>query len=259
MSELLYIYGELDERVRPLVSVIRKWAKVHGLIEDTRPTHYFTNFGFTLLTLFFLQHKVKMLPPLKTLIKMAETKDHVICDDGIECTFRRDLRGFKGQLNKCFNQPEPSVSQLLLDFFDFYSTFDFNNHGLCLLSGQRQRRRIRTNHQVTYNLDLVNPLESDQNVCYNVRPHAVAMFVKQCQKSHQVMQDMMADSEPNLLRIFGNGHPQKLVVSVPDLNMFDEEEPESEPELNGPTELDKAFEEAQKMARVKDSKRGKKV
>lgn len=33
MSELLYLYGELDRRVRPLVFTVRRWAKDQGLIQ----------------------------------------------------------------------------------------------------------------------------------------------------------------------------------------------------------------------------------
>ena len=71
MSELLYLYGELDRRVRPLVFSIRRWAKDQGLIQDLRPTPSFTNFSITLLVIFFLQTKYNMLPPLRELQRLA--------------------------------------------------------------------------------------------------------------------------------------------------------------------------------------------
>jgi len=71
MSELLYLYGEMDHRVRPLVFTIRRWAKDQGLIQDLRPTPSFTNFSVTLLVLFFLQKKYQMLPPLRKLQQLA--------------------------------------------------------------------------------------------------------------------------------------------------------------------------------------------
>ncbi len=73
MSEILYLYGELDTRVRPLVFVVRKWAREHGLIEDARPTSYFTNFQLTMLVIFFLQAEYKMLPPYRDLVRLAST------------------------------------------------------------------------------------------------------------------------------------------------------------------------------------------
>ena len=66
MSEILYLYGELDARVRPLVFFIRRWAKAMNVVEEIRPTLKPTNFTITLMVLFFLQQK-KMLPPFDLL------------------------------------------------------------------------------------------------------------------------------------------------------------------------------------------------
>jgi poly(A) RNA polymerase len=71
MSELLYLYGELDARVRPLVFVVRKWARQHGLTEDDRPTTYFTNFTLTIMVIFFLQVRHRMLPSYRELHSLA--------------------------------------------------------------------------------------------------------------------------------------------------------------------------------------------
>lgn len=70
MSEILYLYGELDARVRPLVFFIRRWAKAMNIIEEVRPTLKPTNFTITLMVLFFLQQK-KMLPPFELLKRSA--------------------------------------------------------------------------------------------------------------------------------------------------------------------------------------------
>lgn len=71
MSEILYMFGELDKRVRPLIFTLRRWARDQGLIHDIRPTQFFTNFTITLMAIFFLQKKYKMLPPLAVLQQMA--------------------------------------------------------------------------------------------------------------------------------------------------------------------------------------------
>lgn len=83
MSELLYLYGELDRRVRPLVFSIRRWAKDQGLIQDLRPTPSFTNFSITLLVIFFLQTKYNMLPPLRELQRLA-SKSTPVCPGNIK-------------------------------------------------------------------------------------------------------------------------------------------------------------------------------
>lgn len=71
MSELLYTYGQLDWRIKPLVCTIRKWARVMNLTKE-HPGHWITNFSLTLLIIFYLQVK-NILPSVKT-IKHFEGK-----------------------------------------------------------------------------------------------------------------------------------------------------------------------------------------
>ena len=74
MSELLYILGESDWRVRPLVFAVRSWAREIGLTNPT-PGRWITNFSLTLLVLFYLQQHSKrhgpVLPTLNTMISLA--------------------------------------------------------------------------------------------------------------------------------------------------------------------------------------------
>jgi len=72
MSELLNFYGEIDCRVRPLVMVIRKWAKSQQITSDS-PGPWITNFPLSLLVLFYLQQK-NILPSLTTLRSSASKK-----------------------------------------------------------------------------------------------------------------------------------------------------------------------------------------
>lgn len=71
MSELLYLYGEFDSRVRPLVFTILKWAKHNGLTHES-PGRWVTNFSLILMVVFFLQTRPKpLLPSMKQLQKLA--------------------------------------------------------------------------------------------------------------------------------------------------------------------------------------------
>jgi poly(A) RNA polymerase len=74
MSELLYILGEVDWRVRPLVFAVRSWACEIGLTNPT-PGRWITNFSLTLLVLFYLQQQhgkfSPVLPTLNTMISLA--------------------------------------------------------------------------------------------------------------------------------------------------------------------------------------------
>ena len=69
-SELLYIYGALDSRVRAMVFSIRCWARAHSLTSSI-PGSWITNFSLTMMVIFFLQRRSPPILPtldyLKTL------------------------------------------------------------------------------------------------------------------------------------------------------------------------------------------------
>lgn len=71
MSEMLYLYGSMDKRVRPLVFAIRKWAKDRH-VTSPYAGRWVTNFSLTLLVLFYLMRtSPPVIPPLQMLIKLA--------------------------------------------------------------------------------------------------------------------------------------------------------------------------------------------
>ncbi|XP_072747868.1 poly(A) RNA polymerase, mitochondrial isoform X2 [Anoplolepis gracilipes] len=158
MSELLYLYGEIDWRVRPLVTVIRKWAKSQEITSDV-PGQWITNFSLSLLVLFYLQQK-DILPSLK-LLKTYATHDDMRCTEtGIDCTFLRDLEKLPAEFKYKSNQD--NLESLLYGFFEYISTFDFHTQGMCIREGVPVRKPSRSALHIT------NPLETTLNVCKNV-------------------------------------------------------------------------------------------
>jgi poly(A) RNA polymerase len=158
MSELLYLYGEIDERVRPLVFCLRKWASLVGLTNSATPGRWITNFSLTVMVLFFLQNiKKPILPSMSLLIKSATPNDIRVTDDNINCTFLRDL-------NKLSFKTEniESLHHLLLQFYEFYSTFNFQQNGISLIEG---RPITKPDHSAIW---ITNPLEPLLNVSKNV-------------------------------------------------------------------------------------------
>lgn len=69
MSELLYTFGNIDWRVRPLVFTVKKWAAEVNLTNPI-PGRWITNFSLTILVLFYLQ-QIKMLPSMDELVKKS--------------------------------------------------------------------------------------------------------------------------------------------------------------------------------------------
>jgi poly(A) RNA polymerase, mitochondrial len=157
MSELLYLFGEMDDRVRPLTFCVRKWASATGLTNPS-PGRWITNFSLTVLVLFFLQQlKKPILPPLNLLVKCARKSDIRIADESISCSFLRDL----DHLN-FHRENEDSLSVLLTLFFEFYSQFDFSSKSISLLEG---KPCSKIDHAGMW---IVNPFEPLTNVSKNV-------------------------------------------------------------------------------------------
>lgn len=157
MSELLYLFGEIDERVRPLTFCVRKWANATGLTNPS-PGRWISNFSLTLLVIFFLQRlKVPILPPINLLVKSATKDDIRIADDDINCTFQRDLNHLTFQ-----RENRDSLSYLLVQFFEFYTQFDFSQRSASLLEGAP---KLKADAAAMW---IVNPLEPLTNVSKNV-------------------------------------------------------------------------------------------
>ena len=238
MSELLYLYGDLDARVRPLVFTIRKWAKGQGLIIDARPTPLFTNFTLTLMAIFFLQCRYQMLPPFQDLQRAARKEDHLVCENDVDCSFLRDVSGYQTVLNQQWeNQPhlnpgELSLAQMLTDFFDFYSHFDFKRKAVCVVAGRPTPKRAASTSnkvndgKVSFFIDVTNPLERDLNVAGNVQEHAVALFQKKCRESLRkifLLNKGEHDAGTSKLSHILSGETPKLGVSFKELTQLSEE------------------------------------
>ncbi|KAH8388025.1 hypothetical protein KR093_011211 [Drosophila rubida] len=157
MSELLYMFGELDPRVRPLTFSIRRWAQSCGLTNPS-PGRWISNFSLSCLVIYFLQQlRQPILPAISALVKAAAATDIRVTEDGINCTFARDMeRVAFGSRNTS------SLSELLLQFFEFYSQFDFHNRAISL---NEARALSKPDHSAMY---IVNPLEPLLNVSKNV-------------------------------------------------------------------------------------------
>ncbi len=230
MSELLYLYGELDPRVRPLVFAVRKWAREHGLIEDARPTSFFTNFTLTLLVIFFLQVRHSILPSYSELIRLARPQDRIVCEDGVDCTFLRNVGGLQTQLNQLWNSPgDPSIAQLLANFFEFYAGFNFSRHAVCIISGTprpKQHANRARQKQLSFYIDTTNPLEPDLNVSCNVQLHAVERFQVECRNSQEVISGMLHEGgdDVRISRILSGQGPFRLRLRVANLDWSGQKE-----------------------------------
>jgi poly(A) RNA polymerase, mitochondrial len=167
MSELLYIFGELDERVRPLMFSIRKWASTTG-VTNPIPGRWISNFQLSCLVLFFLQTLQKpILPSLKLLKSLAREEDVRISEDNNDCTFLRDLNELKFE-----RRNNENLLNLLKQFFEYYAQFDFGTCGISLIEGTQVTKLDRA----ATSLLIINPFEPELNVSKNVSYEEIEKF-----------------------------------------------------------------------------------
>ncbi|XP_071753043.1 poly(A) RNA polymerase, mitochondrial isoform X1 [Centroberyx gerrardi] len=175
-TELLYLYGGLDRRVRGLVFTVRCWARAHG-ITSSIPGAWITNFSLTVMVLFFLQRRSPpIIPTLEHLRDLAGPADKSVIE-GNDCTFVSDFGGIQLQNNT------ETLEQLLHEFFEFYGTFAFNKMSINIRKGKEQ------NKPEVAPLHIQNPFEPTLNVSKNVNGTQLDRFVALCQENSWLLQE----------------------------------------------------------------------
>ncbi|XP_069770601.1 poly(A) RNA polymerase, mitochondrial [Narcine bancroftii] len=173
-TELLYIYSNMDPRVRALVFGIRCWARVQG-ITSRIPGAWITNFSLTMMVLFLLQKRSPpIIPTLDQLKDQAEEKDkHII--DNHDCTFVSDIKMKPSQNTE-------TLEELLQEFFEFYGSFAFNRMSIDIRKGKEQ------NKPEASPLHIQNPFEQALNVSKNVNQTQLDRFVTAARESAWILQ-----------------------------------------------------------------------
>ncbi|XP_053974982.1 poly(A) RNA polymerase, mitochondrial isoform X2 [Hylaeus volcanicus] len=159
MTEVLFYYGEMDWRVKPLVCTIRKWARSVRITNEI-PGVWLTNFSLTLLVIFYLQYK-NVLPTINKLVaSVGNQKFKVIHPQNLD-------------LNRNKTTEAESLYSLLYGFFEFYVTFQFSTHGMCLREG---RYKLKADNSAVY---IFNPFEPSLNVSRNVNMNELHHMIKE--------------------------------------------------------------------------------
>lgn len=196
ISELFHIFGEIDERVRPLVFLVRRWAQEVQLTSKIR-TNSITNFQITCLVLSFLQQLPDpIIPTVPELVSKARKSDARHSEDSRSYTFLRDINEIEFS-----TQNTSSLEQLFVQFLEFYGTFDFTKH-LVSLTSKKPIRKIEPSP-----LQIANPFEMEQNWSRNVSTEECAAFKMHAQDTFADLMDIGSVSKPNqdrwgLLSIF---------------------------------------------------------
>ncbi|XP_071825826.1 poly(A) RNA polymerase, mitochondrial-like isoform X2 [Apostichopus japonicus] len=176
-SELLYIYGQLDPRVRPLIFLVRYWARFHG-ITSVNPGYWITNFPLTLLVLYFLQTRSPpVVVTMNQLSRLAEDTESEPMS-GMGCTLVSDLNKVPPSAN------EENLEQLLREFFQFLCSFSFQRQGVSVRRGEPF-----PNIDENVPLHIENPLETDLNTSKNVSHKLLTLMQTHAKDALKMMED----------------------------------------------------------------------
>ncbi|XP_025985835.1 poly(A) RNA polymerase, mitochondrial [Solenopsis invicta] len=216
-SNFLYYCASRDPRLRPLMLIIKYWAKHFGISGIGRISSY----GLILLIIFYLQQEsVGLLPPLLDLQRTCEPQ----IMNGWQINFNEHT-ALPPITNNC------NIATLLHKFFSFYGEFDFNSCVICLLDGKTYSTpdflqldklpnymdlyKNYVTDNSTKKLDvqkpicLQDPIELNQNTAANTSDRALIAFQHCCKFSADICAASVANNYDYLLtKIFSTIPPQ---------------------------------------------------
>ena len=129
---LLRTYSRLDIRVRPLVIVVKEWAKSNNVCNSK--SGLLSSYALNLMVLFFLQDGVRpqVLPSLQRMF--PDTYNPYFTIDDIQKVDMEEICKSWTSENKEF------VGELLIKFFDYYSKHDFRSKLISVRTGALHER-----------------------------------------------------------------------------------------------------------------------
>lgn len=164
MSDIMFTLGQMDDRARPFIFFIRRWAEECGVIRNIQPSPHITNFMLTCMVIFFLQQlKEPVLPPIKAFLPNS---------DGTNGLNGKQFVTDTSKLNFTSKNSD-SMHSLLVEFFTYYSTFRYDKHAINIMDGQTKASKVRDS------IYILNPLERS-NVSRNVIDYERDKFVEKC-------------------------------------------------------------------------------
>lgn len=195
MSELFYLFGEIDQRVKPLIIFVRRWAEECQITTSIVPGHWITNFSLSCLVIFFLQQLEKpILPTINELANQARPQDHRFISDEINCTFLRDLN----HLNFTTTNTD-SMKDIIIQFFKFCTNTKFQNNSISLNNGCLMPKTT------TAPMEIVNPLQHQLNVSQNVNAVEVEQLGIKAQAAITKLQSKTPNrNQRGIIEIFEN-------------------------------------------------------
>ncbi|XP_054261880.1 uncharacterized protein LOC128985918 [Macrosteles quadrilineatus] len=210
-TRLIRFLVSLDHRIKPLVMIIKYWAKVCG-ITDSGAHREFTTYSLVMLVIFYLQQLDEpLLPTIARLQQMCQHKQYSL---GWECSFCDEEWSVQSQ---CLPPNNMSLRQLLTGFFKFYYNFDLDNV-ICPLLGRSvhvkdfetedgselpeemvlYKERLKSDPKCKFKTDTTfrvqDPFELCLNITRNVVDKTCSVFKEACKVSLELCEQQADDA-----------------------------------------------------------------
>lgn len=222
-SRLLKFYLSIDSRFKPLMIILKYWYYNCELRSHIGITKY----ALTVLYIFYLQ-QLGLVPSINSLKERCAVPLFI---NSWQVNFNESLNNF--EMNE--NYKDKSIPELLLMFFEFYMSYDFQSNVLCPCDGQSYNKDIfyeiellpdsmksykeylnGTTDPKVFNLCrpmcVQDPTELNWNVTTGVPVHSVEKFQLFCFISANIVMNCSNTNYTNLLNdLFG--FPNKSAIN----------------------------------------------
>ncbi|KAK7480969.1 hypothetical protein BaRGS_00027784 [Batillaria attramentaria] len=210
MSELMFLLGETDPRVRVLMTTVKQWARSCEVTQNA-PGPWPSSFSLLAMLIFFLQTRsIPILPSIRSL----HTPDDHFMIDGVDYAFVTDIRKVQRSSNR------QTLEDLLHEFFHFYTHFDFATQGLSLIEGS-----AFTKHDPCP-VYIENPVEVGHNIAKNISSEYIVKLQTAMLEALQCLEskNVPNDSEPwGLMCLFKPPLRSQTFSSLSVMGLFDED------------------------------------
>uniref|UniRef100_A0A670JVS8 Terminal uridylyl transferase 1, U6 snRNA-specific n=1 Tax=Podarcis muralis TaxID=64176 RepID=A0A670JVS8_PODMU len=199
-TRFLQLCTEMDERVRPLVYVVRYWAKQQALAGPL-----LNNYALTLLVLFFLQTRTPPILPtvsVLTLLCSLVEEEHTVVD-GWDCSFPKDSARLEPSGNK------EDLCSLLSEFFRVFEDYDFAGCVISLWEGRPlPLPSFLSSSEAGSKLklgpfNLQDPFEQSHNVAANVNEKTALRFQHCCCNAAKYCRSLQYQRKSSKGKIWG--------------------------------------------------------
>ncbi|MBN3278712.1 STPAP polymerase, partial [Polyodon spathula] len=202
-TRFLQLCSSLDERLRPLIYVVRYWAKQKQLAGNPcGGGPLLNNYALTLLVIFFLQNRQPpVLPSVNHLKSLAGEEDRCMIDDW-DCTFPCDSSTVPASENT------EQLCTLLSEFYNFYGQFDFAGAVISPRHGRALPITDFLNSEGDRNprlgpLNILDPFELCHNVAGNLNERTEQRLRRQCQEAAKYCRSLQYQRKSTKGKVWG--------------------------------------------------------